>query len=529
MKRFLPAAALLVVVAVVMTSCASAPSAVTPAPGQSAVAQPKSGGTIRYGLVRDPIHFDPHVSAGQSSVSLQGSVYDGLVEYNDQGKLTGALAESWEQPDPTTYIFKLRKNVVFHDGSTFDAQDVLATLDRIKDPKTAAPQGAFVSTFTKVEAPDPFTVRITLAKPNVTFLDRFVGDSNSTMFMASAADIASGFDFRKKTNGTGAFILTTWEPGGQYVFKKNAKYWKPGLPYLDEMIQVVIPDDKARVNALRSGEVDYVENVPWQELATLDKFSTYPYSVSWVMVRLNSGKAPLDNKKVRQALNFIVDRQEVMQLAFGGRYSIIDGPLQQPGNAFYWKELEGTYKKDDAKAKALLVEAGYKTPADVPPMEISVFSTFAAHNDPAQVLLQQFQKFGLRVTFKAIDVATLNSNRSNGNYQMQMDGLSFSGPDPDNLRAFFHSTAVGHAVAAKFKNDRLDVLLTQGAETTNVEQRRTIYKEAEQIILDEAPWVFLLWRPTAEAATAQVKGYIVVPGGLGGQNFGRWEYVWLDK
>jgi hypothetical protein len=77
-----------------------------------------------------------------------------------------------------------------------------------------------------------------------------------------------------------------------------------------------------------------------------------------------------------------------------------------------------------------------------------------------------------------------------GNYQMQMDGLSFSGPDPDNLRAFFHSSAVGHALAAKFKNDRLDQLLTQGAETTNVDQRRAIYKEAEQIILDEAPWVF---------------------------------------
>jgi ABC-type transport system substrate-binding protein len=527
MKRIRSAVALLVVAAVAM-SCAGTPSATT-APSGSAEVKAKSGGTIRYGLVRDPIHFDPHVSSGQSSVSLQGSVYDGLIEYDAQGKLIGALAESWETPDATTYVFKLRKNVVFHDGSAFDAQDVLATLDRIKDPKTTAPQGAFVNTFTKVEAVDPFTVRITLAKPNVTFLDRFVGDSNSTMFMASAADIAASFDFRKKTNGTGAFMLTTWEPGGQYVFKKNAKYWKAGLPYLDEMIQVVIPDDKARVNALRSGEVDYVENVPWQELATLDKFSTYPYSVSWVMVRLNSGKAPLDNKKVRQALNFIVDRKEVMQLAFGGRYSVIDGPLQQPGNAFYWKDLEGYYKKDDAKATALLAEAGYRTPADVPAMEFSVFSTFAAHNDPAQVILQQFQKFGLKVTFKAIDVATLNANRGNGNYQMQMDGLSFSGPDPDNLRAFFHSAAVGHAVAAKFKNDKLDQLLTQGAETTNVEQRKAIYREAEQIILDEAPWVFLLWRPTAEAAKPDVKGYVVVGGGLGGQNFGRWEYVWLDR
>jgi ABC-type transport system substrate-binding protein len=92
-------------------------------------------------------------------------------------------------------------------------------------------------------------------------------------------------------------------------------------------------------------------------------------------------------------------------------------------------------------------------------------------------------------------------------------GSRTCGPHPDNLRALFHSTALGHAVAAKFKNERLDQLLAQGAETTNVEQRRTIYKEAEQIILDEAPCVFLLWRPTAEAAATYVKGYIVVPGG----------------
>ena len=195
-------------------------------------------------------------------------------------------------------------------------------------------------------------------------------------------------------------------------------------------------------------------------------------------------------------------------------------PATAAGQRFYWKELEGKYKKDHAKATALLAEAGYKTPADVPAMEFSVFSTFAAHNDPAQVLIKQFQNFGLKVNFKAIDVATLNSNRGNGNYQMQMDGLSFSGPDPDNLRAFFHSTAVGHALAAKFKNDKLDQLLTQGSETTNNDQRRAITRRPS-----DHPGRGALglpaWRPTAEAAAKSVKGYVVVGGGLGGQNFGR--------
>jgi peptide/nickel transport system substrate-binding protein/glutathione transport system substrate-binding protein len=532
MNRIVRSISIAVVFGLAVASCqAGGPSTSTSSPGSSqAAASPKSGGTLRYALAREPIHFDPHVSSGQTSVSLQGSVYDGLVEYNEKGEFVGALAQSWDHPDPLTYVFHLRQGVQFQDGKPFTSDDVIATFNRVKDPKTAAPDGPFVNGWAGYEAPDQSTVKVTLKVPDVNFLDKFVGDGNATLFIASANDIKSGFDFRTKTNGTGAFILASFEPGGQYVLKKNPNYWKKGQPYLDQIIMTAIPDDTARVNALKSGAADFAENIPWQQITPLESgFSVYKYSNTFDMVRFNTSKAPLNDKRVREALNFLVDRKTILQLAFGGQGAIIDGPLQPAGSPYYWKDLEGYYKQDPAKATQLLNDAGYKTPADVPPIELSVFSTFAPHNDPAQVILQELTTYGLKVTFKPVDAATLTANRGNGNFQAQMDGVGFSNNDPDSLRLFFQSTGIGYAVGAKFKNDRLDTLLTQGSQTTDVAQRKTIYREAEQIILDEAPWIFLLWRPSAEAAAKSVKGYVIVPNGLGIQNLGRWENIWLDK
>ena len=535
MGRFTRVFSAIAIAGVIATSCSGGPAVSSPTPAASGASQapsaaPKTGGTIKYALAREPIHFDPHVSSGQTSVSLQGTVYDGLVEYDEKGQFRGALAESWDHPDALTYVFHLRQGVKFHDGASFSSADVIANFDRIKDPKTAAPDGPFVQGWASYSATDANTVKVTLKTPDVNFLDKFVGDGNATMFMASAKDIAAGMDFRTKTNGTGPFSLKSWEPGGQFVLVKNPNYWKKGQPYIDQLIEFAIPDDTARVNALKSGAADFAENIPWQQIGPLESgFSVFKHSNTFDMVRINTSKPPLNDKRVRQALNYIVDRKTILQLSFGGQGAIVDGPLQPAGSPFYWKDLEGFYKQDANKAKQLLADAGYKTPADVPPLELSVLTTFAPHNDPAQIIQQELSQFGLKVTIKPVDAPTLTANRGNGNFQFQMDGVGWSNNDPDSLRLYFQSTGIGYAAGVKFKNDRLDQLLSQGSQTTDLAQRQTIYKEAEQIILDEAPWIFLLWRPSAEGAAKYIKGYTIIPNGLGIQNIGRWEYIWLDK
>ena len=493
----------------------------------AAPVQAKYGGSLRYALLRDPIGFDPHLDYGASSSYLQGNVYDTLVEYDERGRFRGALAESWEQPDNKTYVFKLRQGVTFHDGSTFDAQDVVATFNRIKDPKTAAASKISADATVRVEAPNPYLVRIVLREPKATFLHDLAGRS---MYVVNAADVARSFDFKTKMNGTGPFMLADWEPQRRYVLRKHAKFWKKGLPYLDEITLTPISEDKSRVNALRSGEVGLAEYIPWQELSPLSgNFNVFLHFSVFNLVRINNSRPPLDNKKVRQALNFVVDRQEALDLAFGGQGRVMDGALQPFGSPYYVKELDAFYKKDWDKARTLLREAGFNNPADVPPIEM-VSTGNVVLFDTAQVVLRHLQSFGLRVTMRIIDSPTLIKNRSDGTYAMQQDGQSMASPDPDYLREFFHSReGVRHAVAVKFKVDRLDQMLEQGGQLVNLNQRKKVYADAERFILDEAPWIFLFWRPQAEATARNVKGYVALPSGLGQNNVSRLEYLWIEK
>lgn len=496
------------------------------APSTPSAVEPRHGGTLQFGVPRDAISLDPHITQGSTSGSIQGNIYDTLVEYDEQGGFRGALAERWEVPDNTTYIFHLRQGVSFHNGAAFGARDVIATLDRIKNPATKATRKAMVDNMASYEMVDSHTVRITLKQADATFLHALASESS---FIASAQDIAAGMDFVTKTNGTGPFLLESWEPQAHYTLKRNAKYWKPGLPYLDGILATPIQDDKARMNALRSGVVDLVGTVPWQESDALEAdFQVFRHESVFNMVRLNNGRPPLDNKLVRQALNYVVDREAVLALAFGGRGRLMDGPLQPYGSPFYNADRAGHYRKDHDKARELLRAAGYNSPADVPPLEFTV-ANLTVHSETAQVVQNQLKEFGLQVTWKSVEVPVMNNNRVAGTYVLQQDGLSMSWPDPDFLRPLFHSSGTAHAKGVKFANARLDELLSKGAQSIDLAERQRVYREAEAIVLDEAPWIFLFWRPGAEAAHPKVRGYTVIPGGLGSFNLNRMEYIWLAE
>lgn len=500
----------------------SSSGSTTPAPAANT---PKKGGTLRFGILRDPAGFDPHIAYGISNHAVQGNIYDMLIEYDEKGQFRGALAEKWEaSPDGLTFTFKLRKGIKFHDGTDFDADDVIATLKRIGDPATKAARKPTVDTMASYEAVDKNTVKIVLKKADSTFLHAL---ASSWMYIVSADDVGK-LKFVNAANGTGPFKLKSYDPQAKTVLVRNDAYWKPGMPYIDELVQIQLQDDKARVNALRSGEVDLIEYVPWQEMDGLNRdFSVLRHESLFNLVRFNSSVAPLDNKFLRQALNYVVDRQEVLNLAFGGQGRIITGPLQPFGSPYYFKELENTYTKDHAKATELLKKAGYNSPADVPALELTVAS-IAVHSETAQVVQQQLQKFGIKVTWKTVEVATMTANRTAGTYVMQVDGLSMAWPDPDYLRPYYHSKGTSHATGAKFKNEQLDKLLEDGVATLDETKRKQLYLQAEKIILDEAPWLFLLWRPQAEAIAKKVQGYVALPAGLGSFNENRFEYVWID-
>ncbi len=504
-----------------------------PAPKPSEPAAPtaegKYGGTIRVAHLRDLVIWDPHVSGGASHAWLLNNIFDTLIEYNLKGELVGALAERWEQPDANTYVFHLRKGVKFHDGSDFTAKDVVASIERMRNPEVAATMRTTMENVSKIEILDDHTVKLTLANPQATFLSML---TSYTTHILSEKDVNKPYSSPDNFNGTGPFILASWEPEREYVIKRNDNYWKEGLPYLDEVRHVIITNEKARMDALRSGEVDITSGVPWQDDAAFEAegFVMYRHYGLMSYIRLNQNRPPLDDKRVRQALALILDRQEINDLAFGGLAITHMGPLQPPGSPYYFEDLEGAHAKDLDKARELLKQAGFATPADVPPLEFSC-TTSALSAQPGKVVQQQWEEFGLRVVWKTIDVPTLTKNRAEGTYVVHQDGGGMAVPDPDYLRIYFHSMhGSTHAVGVKYKNERLDELLDLASQTTDEAKRKAYYREAEEIILDEVPMIWLLWRHNGEAAATYVKGYDTLPSAMASQaNLGRFEYVWLDK
>lgn len=484
------------------------------------------GGRLVFGLLRDPIGFDPHIAYGASSSSLQGNVYDTLVEYDLEGTLTGSLAEQWEiSDDGLEYVLTLRQGVTFHNDAPFTADDVVANFDRILDEANGLARRTELSNIDSYEATDESTVTITMSNPYATLLSVF---ATPQMGIASREWLDTVADPAREMNGTGPFMLDAFEPEVRYLLVKNPNYWKEGLPYLDEIEQLPIADDNARMNALRSGEINFVEYVPWQNMAEIEddsNFALYKGFDTYNVVRLNPNRAPLDNKLVRQALNYAIDREAVIAVAFGGEGQAITSGLFPQDSPWYQEELDGYWSYDPDRALELLTEAGVD-PSTVT-LDFAV-ATISVHSDTAQVVAQQLEQLGFTVNIIQQDVPTLTERRGTGDYQMMQDGLSLAYPDPDAYSVYYDIGGSAYAAGVNYENQELADLLEQGRSELDPERRKEIYLEFERALLEEAPWIYILHRPQAEASVAALQGYQRIPGvGLGTEAY--MEYLWLEE
>lgn len=529
-------AALLLIGALLLSACSggggtSTDPGTTPDPGTGdpsagdSAGTPKAGGILRFGISRDPIGMDPNIGYGVSSASLQGNIYDTLVEFTADGSVVPSLAEEVETPDATTYIFHLRKGVVWHDGSPFTSADVKYTLDRVRNPDNALTRQREMSIIESIETPDDHTVIVKLSEPSPAFLNVLAGRE---MYIANAAWMESN-DPVKGAMGTGPFRLESYDPGAEYVLVKNENYWKEGMPYLDKLVLIPYQEDGARVNALRGGEVDMIEYVPWTDIALLERDGSYKTTIgydSFTIVRINHNVAPFNDERVRQALNYIVDRDEIIAIAFGGYGNAVTGGLLPADHWAHNADLVGTYGKDWDKARELLTAAGVD-PAQTPLKMTSSVLTY--HNDPGQAVMAQLKAFGFPVEYDTIETAQLLEKRQNGDYMLLTDGLGFSWPDPDAYGVYFGTGGSGHARGVNFSDPVLDELLARGRATVDPEERKAVYRQFEERLLEQAPWIFLLYRPQAEAMASYVEGFVRLGAGLGTESVGRFEYVWLSK
>ena len=495
--------------------------------GEVFAATPKSGGTLRVGMYRVIKDLQPNINQGASTYLVQQNVYDNLLGFAPpNGTFDPELAVSWDIVDPITYVFHLRKGVVFHDGSKFDAEDVKYSIERMMNPKSGATLAKQLTGIQSVTILDSHRVQVKLKQPHAAFISLM---ASRTAHITDKEWMEAGHDLKTEMNGTGPFVFGSHEPGVAVVLEKNKNFWKKGMPYLDRIEMVPINDESARINALRSNEVQFIEYVPWVEIAQLENdpdFSMYKGFTPFNLIRFNVTKPPFDDVRVRQAMNYMIDRDQLITLAFGGEGIPIKSALIYPGTPFYNKEVE-RWSYQPEKALALLKQAGYKGFSDFSFVLTSY--TASVHQDSAEAIQGMLRALGVKVSLIPQDIPTLLDNRKTGNYTAMMDGLSNAYFDPDAYSYYFQSGSIGHAKGSGFSDAKLDALLNKGRKEVDFEKRKKIYAEFETRLLDLAPWFFGFFRPQGEAMPTFIKGYKRLPGDLGTSSTSRFEYLWIDK
>jgi len=299
---------------------------------QPAADAPKRGGTLRVGLYVDAVTMDPHYSGSKVDRQVYFNIYNALVGLGPNLDIVPELAESWETPDPTTYIFKLRKGVKFHDGTDFDAKAVKVNFDRMMNPDNKSLRIGEVRSIDSVEVVDAATVKLRLKQPDSALLATLT--DRAGMMISPAAIQKFGKDLARNPVGTGPFTYVRWQKDDHILLKRNDTYWERGKPYLDQVRYRVVLDDSVKVSALKAGELDLIDYVQPKDVAglksdaSLNVVDVPSLAVWWFW--LNSTKPPFDNKALREAFAYAIDIETIVKRLYLGVGCRPTGPSRPP-------------------------------------------------------------------------------------------------------------------------------------------------------------------------------------------------------
>jgi peptide/nickel transport system substrate-binding protein len=431
---------------------------------------------LRYGFTSEPATLDPlDASNTADGRSILFNVFEGLVRPESDGDLTPAAASAYSiEQGGLVYRFTLRPGLVFHNGAAVTVEDVKFTLDQ-----AAAARYQGFDQIEKVEAPDAGTIVVTLKAPDVEFLP----------YLTIGVVPADNPDRENNPIGTGPFIIESYAAQQNMVLKKNPHYWKPGFPRLERVTVVFLADSEALLLSLMGGNIDAAgitgSLVDQLNGADFDVFSSYSNSVQ--LLALNNEVKPLDDIRVRQALNYAVDRQAVINAAFSGRGELSGSPLIPGLSKYYNTALVNPYPYNPERARTLLREAGYGNGF---PLEITVPSNYTMHVDTAQVIVNQLAAVGVKASIRLVDWAAWLSGVYRGrSYQATIISLDAANSSPRMFLSRYLSTGGSNFV--NFKNADYDRVYQASLVETDETKRIALYREAQKIISDNAASVYI--------------------------------------
>ena len=461
-----------------------------------------------YAYEAEPAGFDPCLNTAHASIRIHKQIFSTLLWQDGNLDLHPDIAERWTEGPGNTYTFNLRRGVKFHNGRELKAADVVYSYQRMKDPNIGSVARSYFAKVDKVEAVDDYTVRFTLSGPDATFLNY----TSSVYAAIVPREVVEQYgDLNNNPIGTGPFKFKERIPGNRVVLEKNPDYFIPGEPKLDTLTFVIMTDESARLNALRTGAVHLAflpaSNLPLvrgnRDIVVKD-FLTADYDY----LGFNLTEAPFNDVRVRQAISLLIDRQELIGTTYDGNAEITGPvPVAMKKYAIDVKNNE-FYKSDVNRARALLAAAGYPNGFD---MKITAGITKLT-TDNAQIIVSQLAKANIKAEIVMMETAQYVAAWRQRTHQT-MSGLNGGGADPDrSIGLFFESTSATNVWG--YKNDRIDQLVAAGRLETNEARRYTIYKEAQEIILQDlpnlffqSPKTFYFMRPNVDGFTAETYYY----------------------
>lgn len=444
------------------------------------------------GIVLEPPHLDPTAGAAAAiDEVVYANIFEGLTRIGAKGDVLPALAESWTMSgDGKIYTFKLHKDVKFHDGTAFDAEDVKFSLDRAHaDKSTNAQKGLFAAIDT-VEVVDPLTVKVTLKQPNGDFLYN-MGWGDAVIVAPESAGTN-----KEKPIGTGPFKFDSWAKGSQIVISKNPEYW--GTPAaLEKATFRVIPDPAAATAALMAGDVQAFPVFPSYE--TIAQFQADPRfkvvigtTEGETVLGMNNKKPPFDNLKVRQAIAHAIDRKALIDGAMFGLGTPI-GSFFPPHHPAYL-DLTSETAYDPELSKKLLAEAGhadgFKTTLKLPP------PTYARRG--GEIIAAELREIGIEAEIIPLEWAQWLEQVFKGkDYDMTI----VSHTEPNDLNIFARDDYYFN-----YDNPAFRDLIKQIEATSDAEKRTELYQQAQKVLATDVPAAFLFQLPKTGVWDAKIEG-----------------------
>lgn len=465
------------------------------------------GGTLVVARSGDIDNLDPHLATAFQTIEALELTYDSLLELDPDLSVQPGLATEWEySEDGTTLTLTLREGVTFHDGDPMDSADVAASIERILDESTGAVVRTNLLSIAAVETPDPQTVVLQLSEPDGTLPAAFT--SVNTAIVSDAALEADTVG--TEPNGTGAFMFDDWTQGQAVAFSAFEDYWGEG-PHVDGVEIRVVPEESSILAGLRADEfqMGILSDPAVVEQAGEDLTVERTLELGYFPFFLNSGREPLDNQQVRQAMACAVDRQQVIDAAVFGEGEPT-GPFATPaveGGAFDGLPCSET---DPELARELLAEAGYADGFSIETIVITGENNSAIN--VAQSVQAQLAEIGVNLELVPLETNVYVDRWLEADFDSAMSANGAS-TDPHLTYAKYFTSSGNFANVAAYGTPQLDELFARGRAETDPEVRQEIYAEISQLLLEASPWVWLYTGYRYQVLQPDVTGFVPLPTG----------------